>query len=186
MPAKIPEPWLGFLQDVDRTLSQPVEVHCLGAFVLAVLWGLPRQTGDIDFIEVVPSDAGGELLRIAGDGSEIARTYKVHFDRATVAEYPGGYASRLADLTPRGCKRLRLRALEVHDLVLAKLGRNSARDRADVEFLVRQGVIDRRILEERFASELLPYVINETRHTDALRLWLDEFFSAGRSRTEGS
>ncbi len=181
MPAKIPEPWLGFLKDVDRALSQPAEVHCLGAFVLAVLWGLPRQTGDVDFIEVVPPEAGGELLRIAGMDSELARTYKVHFHRASVAEYPEGYTSRLVDMTPRGHVRLRLLGMEVHDLVLAKLGRNSSRDRADVEFLVREGVIDKQVLKERFESELRPYVLNEVRHNDALRLWMDTLFDAGRS-----
>ena len=94
----------------------------------------------------------------------------------TIAEYPEGYASRLVDLTPRDFKRLRLRAFEVHDLVLAKLGRNSGRDRADVEFLARKGAIDRRVLEARFEAELRPYVLNEERHLAALRLWLDEFF----------
>ena len=180
MPDKISDPWLGFLQDVDRTLNQPVEVHCLGGFVLAVQWELPRPTGDVDFIEIEPSNAGGELLRIAGEGSEIARTHRLYFHRVTVAEYPEGYASRLIDLTPRGFKRLRLRALEVHDIVLAKLGRNSARDRADVEFLVRRGLIDKHVLEERFEAELRPYVLNEDRHNDSLRLWLDEFFGAKR------
>jgi uncharacterized nucleotidyltransferase DUF6036 len=158
----------------------------LGAFVLAVLWGLPRQTGDVDFIEVVPSDAGAELLRIAGLDSEIARTHKVHFHRASVAEYPEGYASRLIDMTPRGHRRLRLLALEVHDLVLAKLGRNNARDRADVEFLVRKGVIDKQVLKERFESELRPYALNEARHTDALRLWLDTLFDPENSGAGGS
>ncbi len=174
MPGKIPEPWLGFLRDVDRALGQPVEVHCLGGFVLAVLWGLPRPTGDIDIIEIEPSSAAEELVGIAGQKSEIARTHRLHFHRVTIAEYPEAYASRLIDLTPRGFKRLRLRALEVHDLILAKLGRNSARDRADVEFLVRKGLIDRHELEKRFEAELRPYVLNEDRHTSALRLWLDE------------
>ena len=180
MPGKISDHWLAFLQDVDRALNQPVEVHCLGGFVLAVLWELPRPTGDVDFIEIEPSNAGGELLRIAGEGSEMARTHRLHFHRVTVAEYPEAYASRLIDLTPRGFKRLRLRAFEVHDLVLAKLGRNSARDRADVEFLVGKGVIDKRVLEERFEAELRPYVLNEGRHTDSFRLWLDAFFGANR------
>lgn len=94
----------------------------------------------------------------------------------TIAEYPDSYASRLVELTPRGFKHLRLRAFEVHDLVLAKLGRNSPRDRADVEFLARKGVIDRRVLEKRFEAELRPYVLNEERHVAGLWLWLDEFF----------
>lgn len=169
MPAKIPEPWRGFLQDVNRALNRPVEVHCLGGFVL---WGLPRPTGDVDFIEVEPSEASGELIRIAGAGSEIEGKHRIHFHRVTIAECPEAYTSRLIDLTPRGFRRLRLRALEVHDLVLAKLGRNSARDRADVEFLARKGVIDKHLLETRFEAELRPYVLDEARHTEALRLWL--------------
>jgi len=53
MPGKISDPWLGFL------------------------WELPRPTGDVDFIEIRPSNAGGELLQIAGEGSEFARTHSI-------------------------------------------------------------------------------------------------------------
>jgi hypothetical protein len=179
MTPRIPPPWLDFLRAVDHAMGRSVEVHCLGGFVLGVLHDLPRPTGDVDFVEIAPSEASAELLHIAGEGSEIARRYRLRFHRVTIAEYPEGYASRLVDLTPRGFKRLRLRAFEVHDLVLAKLGRNSSRDRADVEFLARRGVIDRGVLEKRFEAELRPYVLNEERHVVALRLWLDEFFEPG-------
>ncbi len=63
MPTQLQEPWLSFLRDVDQALTQPLEVHCLGGFVLSVLWGLPRPTGDIDFIEARPSSwelSGGD------------------------------------------------------------------------------------------------------------------------------
>lgn len=178
MPARIQSPWLAFLRDVDSALDGPVEVHCLGGFVLAVLWELPRPTADIDFVDIKPSEAGQVLLRIAGEGGEIALKHRLCFHRVTIAEFPEAYASRLIDVTPRGLKQLRLRAFEVHDLVLAKLGRNSARDRADVAFLVRKGLIEPRLLEKRFATELRPHVLNEERHTMTLRLWVDEFFGS--------
>lgn len=178
MPVKIPEPWLSFLRDVDRTLGQPIKVHCLGGFVLSVLWALPRPTGDVDFIEIDPSAAGDELLRIAGEGSDLAKRYRLRFHRVTIVEYPEGYVSRLVDITPRRFHRLRLLAFEVHDLVLAKLARNSPRDRHDVAFLVGKGALDRRLLENRFEVELRPYVLNETRHAANLKLWLNEFFGA--------
>lgn len=178
MPAKITEPWLSFLHEVDRSLDRPVVVHCLGGFVLAVLWELPRPTGDIDFIEIEPPNASSDLLRIAGEGSELERLHKLHFHQVSIAEFPEGYASRLVDITPRGARRLRLMALEVHDLVLAKLGRNGPRDRSDVEFLARKRAIDPQVLEERFEDEQRPYVLNEAREETALRLWLDEFFRA--------
>ena len=176
MSATIPEPWLSFLRDVDRALVQPVEVHYLGGFVLRVLWGFPRPTGDVDFIEIEPSEAGDELLKIAGEGAELAERYKLQFHRVTIAEYPEGYASRLVDITPKRLFRLHLQALEVHDLVLAKLARNSPRDRADVEFLVRRGALDRQCLEDRFERELRPYLLNEDREAATLNLWIEEYF----------
>ena len=180
MPIKIPEPWLSFLRNVDRALTRRVEVHCLGGFVLSVLWDLPRPTGDVDFVEVQPSSAGDELMQISGAGSDLAMRHQLRFHRVSIAEYPEGYVSRLIDLTPKGFRRLRLKAFEVHDLVLAKLARNSPRDRADVEFLVRKGALDRQLLVNRFEDELRPYVLNETRETATLRLWLDEFFGSGQ------
>ena len=175
MPTPIADPWLSFLREVDRALSRTVVAHCLGGFVLAVLWELPRPTGDVDFIEVEPPDAASELLDIAGEDSELASRYKLHFHRVAVAEYPEDYLSRLVNITPNGFKRLRLMALEVHDLVLAKLGRNSPRDRSDVEFLVQKGVLDAGVLRGRFEAELRPYVLNEARSEATLDLWLDEF-----------
>jgi len=177
MPATIPEPWLSFLFDVGQALTQSVEVHCLGGFVLTVLWELPRPTGDVDFIEIEPSEAGDELLRIAGGASAIAKRHRLQFHRVTIAERPEGYAARLVDITPKGLVRLRLRALEVHDLVLAKLARHSPRDRADVEFLARRGALDRQCLQERFDNELRPYLLNENRETATLKLWIEEYFA---------
>ncbi len=177
MPTRIPEPWLSFLRDVGRALGRSVEVHCLGGFVLTVLWGLPRPTGDVDFIEIEPSDASRELLEMAGEGSELAKRHNLRFHRVTVAEHPEGYASRLVDLMPSG--RLHLRALEAHDLVLAKLARNSPRDRADVEFLVRRGALDRQCLQDRFDKELRPYLLNADRAAATLELWIEEYFGSG-------
>lgn len=176
MATEVLKPWLAFLREVDRALRKHVEVHCLGGFVLAVLWKLPRPTADVDFVEIRPSAAGEDLLRIAGEGTEIARKHGLYFHHVSVAEYPEGYASRLIDLPPRDLKHLRLRAFEIHDRVLAKIGRNSPRDREDVRFIVREGLIDPRVLEERFETELRPYVLNEDRRTATLRLWLNEFF----------
>jgi len=83
---RIPEPWWSFLQEVDAALSAPVEVHCLGGFVLGVLWGLPRPTADVDVVVIRPSSSADELLRIAGDGSELSRKRGLHFQQVTIAE----------------------------------------------------------------------------------------------------
>jgi hypothetical protein len=173
---RIPEPWWSFLQDVDAALSTPVEVHCLGGFVLGVLWGLPRPTADVDVVAIRPSSSADELLRIAGDSSEISQKRGLHFQHVTIAECPENYESRLTKLAADDLRKLRILAFEVHDVVLSKLGRNSPKDRSDVEFLARRGVLDPEVLWERFDSELRPYVLNEDREALTLSLWLDEFF----------
>jgi hypothetical protein len=183
MPTRFREPWLSFLREVDQSLKGPVEVHCLGGFVLSVMFDLPRPTGDVDIIEIRPYTAHDELLRMAGEGSELAEKYHLHFHRVTVAEYPEDYERRLLDITPRRFRRLRLKALEVHDVILAKLSRNSARDRADMEFLAAKGLLDRRLLEDRFERELRPQLLDETRGQRTLKLWVEEFLSP---RSEGT
>ena len=177
MPREVKEPWLSFLRDVDQELDGPIEVHCLGGFVLGVLWDLPRPTGDIDFIEIRPGKATEELLGVAGEGTPLATRYGLHFQRVGIAACPHGYESRLTDITPPRLRHLKIRAFEGHDIVLAKVSRNSPRDRYDVEFLAKKGALNRRLLEERFATEMRPYLLNETRETPTLDLWLEEFLA---------
>lgn len=82
----------------------------------------------------------------------------------------------MIEITPAGLLRLRLQSLDAHDIALAKLGRNSARDRSDIGFLVKCGALDAATLEDRFERELRPYVLNEERSRTTLELWLEEFF----------
>ncbi len=64
VPALSP-PWDAFLAEIDARLTQRVEIHCLGGFVLHVMFDLPRPTADIDFISAAPKDAANELIEIA-------------------------------------------------------------------------------------------------------------------------
>jgi hypothetical protein len=49
------------------------------------------------------------------------------------------FAARLTELFPGSFARLRLFGLDVHDLVLAKLARNSPVDLEDAKFLAKAG-----------------------------------------------
>ena len=42
-----PLPWSAFLDDLDQAISEPTELHCIGGFVVSLLYGLPRPTGDV-------------------------------------------------------------------------------------------------------------------------------------------
>jgi len=51
-PEQIPEPWASFLSQVDDHLREDVELHCLGGFVITMLYGLARSTADVDVLPV--------------------------------------------------------------------------------------------------------------------------------------
>jgi hypothetical protein len=164
------------LREVDKHLNAPVELHCLGGFVLAAVYGLPRPTADVDYIAAIPSNALADLERIAGRGSTLARRQGLYLQYITVADVPEDYAERLTELFPDYFSRLRLLALDVHDLVLAKLVRNSPVDLEDAKFLAQTGKLDETLLKHRYKKELRPNLSNETRHDLTLKLWLEACF----------
>ena len=55
--------WKDFLLDVDELLQSAVELHCLGGFVLSLLYDLPRPSADVDYIAAMPSSTIAELER---------------------------------------------------------------------------------------------------------------------------
>lgn len=172
----LPSPWGEFLDEVEKLLSRPVEIHCLGGFVLTVLYGRPLPTADIDYITAVPGEEVQTLQTIGGPDSNLAKKYKVHLQFVTVADVPEDYESRLVDIFPERFSRLRLRALDAHDIVLSKLTRNNPIDESDVEFLAGKSFLDAVVLEERYRRELRPNLANQERHDLTLKFWLEDYF----------
>jgi hypothetical protein len=43
------EPWRSFLRELDELLKGPIELRCLGGFVVTQQYGIGRETSDIDF-----------------------------------------------------------------------------------------------------------------------------------------
>lgn len=174
----LPEPWNSFLRDVDSGLSEAVQLHCLGGFVLCVCWGLPRPTGDVDFISVEPIQVAGTLETLAGRGSKISEKYGLHLQYVTVADVPENYEERLVEICPGMLSHLRLFALELHDVILAKLVRNHPVDLEDAKFVSKKDLLDRSVLRDRYHGELRPYLANQERHDLTLRLWLEACFES--------
>ena len=68
MPPEVPPPpWHDFFVEVEAALPAPVEIHCLGGFVLSMLYGMPRPTGDVDFLWAVPD---AQISFLGGAGRE--------------------------------------------------------------------------------------------------------------------
>lgn len=171
----LPSPWAEFLEEVDARLTASVELHCLGGFVLTVFHSVPRRTGDIDSLAVLPLDQLGTLMEVAGRDSALARKHGIHIHYVAGAEAPEDYQERLIPIVPDRFRYLRLFALDVHDLILAKLTRNYPVDIEDVKYLAQEKLLNPDILRERYLHELRPRLSNEKRHDLTLELWLSYF-----------
>jgi hypothetical protein len=172
---QLPSPWIEFVHDIDRGLTAPIQLHCLGGFVLSVLYGMPRPTDDLDYISIVPQNACNELQDLAGFGSRLCKKHKVFLQHAGgVADFPENYEDRLAELD-LGLSKLSLQALDPYDLLLAKLTRNSAKDREDVHFLAVKPELRFDIFVQRYESEMKAWVANADRHNLTVELWRSYF-----------
>lgn len=172
-PDQPPEPWHSFFVDIDEAFDQPIALQCIGGFAIAMLYGLPRPTVDVDFLSVIPADEIGRLDALAGMGSPLHKQHGVYVQHVGIVTVPENYEDRLIPIFPAAYRKVQLAGLEDHDLALSKLGRNSGRDREDVKFLARVVPLDRTILEGRYRSELRPYLVATDRHDLTMRLWME-------------
>ncbi len=112
-----------------------------------------------------------------GFASPLARKHRVHLQHVAVASFPESYADRLAETSPRRFDRLRLFALDAHDLALSKLARDSPVDRDEVAQLARTIPLKSEILRKRYQSELRPIIIGDVAQPDrTLEMWIDSYF----------
>src|ERR1017187_4285441 len=147
-----PEPWHSFFRDIDKAFDQAIVLQCIGGFAIAMLYGLPRPTVDVDFLSVDPAGEIGRLDALAGTGSALDKKHGVRVQHVGIVTVPENYEDRLIPIFPGAYRRVHLTGLEAHDLALSKLERNSGRDREDVKFLARAVPLDLRILEDRYRS----------------------------------
>ena len=166
------EPWRTFFEALDQELSSPCDLHCFGGFVLTEHYGVTRSTIDVDVVDV-RGRAVAEIARRAGRGSPLHRRHRAYIDIVTIAEVPDDYESRLIDMHVEGLTHVRLLAFERHDLVLAKLARNTDRDREDVVALARGPRLDTDLLRSRYQEELRPTLGRPDREDLTLELWIE-------------
>jgi len=172
---RIPNPWGSFLRELDDIAAGPVDFHCIGGFVVNTKYGFSsRQTFDIDVLAITPNSQRKELLEHAAQGSVLHRKHGVYLDLVTAIQaYPQDYDQRLTEMYVGQLKRIRLFAVEPHDLALMKLERNAERDRVDVLFFASQGLVTTDELERRYRAEMRSYIGVPERSTDiTLRLWV--------------
>jgi hypothetical protein len=175
MPTRIPEPWGAFLSSLDDKLSEPVELVCIGGFVVSLQYGLPRPTADVDVLEVRPSSLVADLDTLAGLGSPLYKKHRVYLQKVTVNTCPEAYEDRLTEMYRGAFSRLRLLALDPYDLALSKLERNIDRDREDVYYLAKTIPLDLELLQSRYREEMRPYLGDQIqeRSDRTIRMWVE-------------
>ena len=172
---RIPKPWGAFLRELDDIATAAVDFHCIGGFVVNMKYGFSsRQTFDIDVLAITPNSQRQEFLQNAAKGSVLHRKHGVYLDLVTVIQaYPEDYDQRLTEMYSGQLKKIRLFAVEPHDLALMKLERNAERDRVDVMFLAGQGLVTASELDRRYRAEMRSYIGVPERSTDiTLQLWV--------------
>jgi hypothetical protein len=170
---QVPEPWNRFLWELDKQLTENVELICLGAFALSVIYGLPRPTSDVDVISIAPPPQREKILSLAGEGSPLHKRRRVYIQHVTVAPAIDGYESRLTEMFPGVFEHLRFLALDPYDLALSKIERNSSKDREDVKYLGQVVPLDLKVLTERYEASVRPFLGNPQREDLTLQLWVD-------------
>lgn len=185
MPTKrTPEPWHSFLAELDRKVSKPLALHCLGGFAINLGYGLPRPTADIDVCEVAPSNAKAEVIALAGERSALHKKHRVHLQIVTVATLPYEYEDRLKEVLKGSFQNIQILVLEAHDLALSKLGRHSDTDIEDVKYLGSTVPLDPELLRSRYLDEVRPYLAGPPERGDmTLDLWCD---AIREERADGS
>jgi hypothetical protein len=92
-----------------------------------------------------------------GEGSPFQRAfgYYAHGVDESSAILPEGWRDRLILVSGENTRFVRGWCLEVHDLAIAKYAAAREKDRDFTRALVRYGMVDRRVLEERLAATAL-------------------------------
>lgn len=174
-PLTLSSPWNEFLTEIDEQLTAPAQIICIGGFAITNIHGLSRSTGDLDHIQS-PRELVADLQTIAGKGSPLHRKYDLYVDYVGgIVTLPLNFDERLIEV-PLRFKNLRIFVVEIYDLVLSKLERNSPKDYGDVRFLAEKYTLSFSVLRKRFDDEL-DFMANRERHITTLNFWRDWFQS---------
>lgn len=174
MPDTLPEPWFSFFKELDELANGPVHFHCIGGFVVTMLYGLGRTTVDVDVLNITPRSAHDAFAQVALQGGELHKRHRVYLDYVNVVAYPCEYESRLQEMFFGVFHHLHLMALDPYDLALTKLERSSGRDRSDIQHLAHTVPFDLNILRERYMTELRPYLLDPEREDKTLKFWIED------------
>jgi hypothetical protein len=149
---------LALLKRLDEHLTpgQTAELYLGGGAAILLAYNGKLATVDVDFI----GEESGlllELSQFAAKGSETHRLTKLYLDIVPPGMFPAdlGWRNRTIPVSPPELHRLKIRVLEIHDLVISKLKRFAGKDRQDIRGLCGRPELNVQTLRARYREARL-------------------------------
>ncbi len=143
--------------------ENPIPLRVIGAGALMLQTNYSRGTKDADILEIeeISGEIRKKLLELAGQGSELHRSYRLYLDivREAITFLP----QQPVFCEIRSLQELRnfkVEALDVTDTVVSKLKRFNANDVSDIRAMIKSGKVEHSKLLERFRMAVDRYSVD--------------------------
>lgn len=141
MAASVRDSLLGYLAVLDRRLidtGKSTRLYLSGGAAVVLAYGSTERTKDVDAFVAERNEVLDELQVWAGKNTVIAKR-EGYFFEVVPPIYPlaPGMFDRALPIEHLTLQAITLFAIELHDIIITKLGRYHAKDRSDIELLTR-------------------------------------------------
>ncbi len=149
-----------FLRELDRAWKplsqarQPLPIIGAGALMLQTDYERGTKDGDVLQTAAISEPVKERLLALGGKDTAMHKRHRLYIDVVSgglpfLPQAPVWHV--LTDLTA-GLEHFEVQVLDVVDVVVSKLKRFHANDRADVEAMIERGLVDHARLVQRFEA----------------------------------
>ncbi len=159
-----------FLEELDRNLTRPCELVVIGGAAGALMYGVTSATKDIDVWNARYDSDLVQALALTRQRLGL----DVELAGAPVAHPPYEFEDRLVLLG--GLSTLQVRIPERYDLVLLKIARCFAGDRAHIMEMHAHEPLDLELLVQRYLAEMLTAATDPDVLDDKLWIVVDDLF----------
>lgn len=123
-----------FLSELDKSLTQNLEITLIGGAALILEYHHPRVTYDIDVLNSLDART---LCSLLDKDVKLNKKYDlpVHIVDGSFFPMRDNYAEKRREYRKGNFKRLKVYVLDVYDLILSKLDRCDLKDRDDIGWL---------------------------------------------------
>jgi hypothetical protein len=141
MAASVRDSLLGYLAVLDRRLidtGKSTRLYLSGGAAVVLAYGSTERTKDVDAFVAERNEVLDELQVWAGKNTVIAKR-EGYFFEVVPPIYPlaPGMFDRALPIEGLNLQAITPFSIELHDIIITKLGRYHAKDRSDIELLTR-------------------------------------------------